>query len=95
MDTETTIKHLGGLGSLKAMINAREFSTPSDGLRFRYSGSRKANVVFIALEDDDTYCITIGRADSGWWTLKERRDGIYAEQLRETFEDMTGLALTI
>ena len=96
MDTETTIKHLGGLARLMAMLNARDFMLQQgDKLRFRFSGSGKANVACISLSDSDTYTVELWRVASGKCGLVGFQDNIYAEQLRETFEDMTGLALTI
>ena len=91
----TILAQLGGAHRLTAMIGARDFVDVGDALTFRFAarGLRGINRVHVRLAGDDTYAVTFykGRlADKVSETA-----GIYAENLRETVEHYTGLALSL
>ena len=95
MDHTETIKQLGGLNRLQAMINARDFSQSGETLRFRFSGSDQMNVATIALEDNDTYTLALWKVKGAHCAFRADACGIYADDLRETFENLTGLRLIL
>lgn len=105
----TTMNQLGPYGHLKAMIGLRDMVYDSDGtVSFHFSGSRKANTCTIHLNGSDLYDMTFYRKGQGKlsWTARgtvlipdEKEVGkftdIYNDQLRKTFEDFTGLRLSL
>ena len=91
----TAINQLGGMGRLGAMINARDFMILKAGAQFRFSGSRKANVVKIKLSENDTYTIEFWKSRGIKWNKVEEFDGVYADQMISIFQDVTGLALSL
>jgi len=102
MDAETAstlIKQLGGSGKLVAMVGAKDFMrTERNGhpaLSFKFKGSTKANYVNIALDPSDTYTLQFGKIVK--YDLKPTGEfhGIYADQLKRTFEKFTGLYLSL
>lgn len=99
-DTASTlIKQLGGMGKLVAMVGAKEFTrTERNGhpaLSFKFKGSTKANYVIIRLDPSDTYTLQFGKIVK--YDLKPTGEfhGIYADQLKRTFEKFTGLYLSL
>ncbi len=89
------LEQMGGINRLRAMINLRDALATDDGVRFRFSGCQKANVATVDLNLMDTYDVAL-------WQIKGRKceregdlQGIYADQLAEVFEGMTGLRLSI
>ena len=91
----TICDQLGGMGKLQAMINARDFMILKPGAQFRFSGCRKANVVKIKLEDDDTYTVDFWKGSGIGWDQVETIERVHAAQLKETIEGSTGLALSL
>ncbi len=77
------------------------------GVEITFKGSRKANVWCITLAGDDTYSVKIKKRTGGRFNnktgfkspIKEKSvldvTGVYVEQLRSTFEDATGLFLSL
>jgi len=96
---DTILRQMGGAGKLKAMINARSFIAldGEGGLKFRFSGCRKANTCVIT--HDSTYDVYTFRL------YKLHRDytselvydlySVYADMLVWTFERETGLDLSL
>lgn len=96
MSTPETIKHLGGLNRLRAMIKARDFfKTDSNSMRFRFSGSRKWNVAEITLSGNDTYMIELWKVTSGTVNRGPSMFNIYADQLATAFTVLSGLDLAL
>lgn len=105
---ETTMKYLGGAGRLTAMIGAKNFTCDEKGtLTFTFSGCKKINQVSFELNGLDLYDVrfikyTAGRMNNktfeykmpSWETVKELNN-VYAEDLKEIFEDVTGLYLSL
>ena len=89
---ETIIRQMGGPGKLKAMVNARNFACNEKGdLTFKFSGSRKYNLVKVELTPLDDYTIKFYKNT----TEKKIIEGIYNDQLKEIFEEETGLRLSL
>lgn len=96
---ETTLAQLGGAGRLTVMIGAKEFGATDGGktLRFRFAaGSAKTgNVCRVTLTPADTYTVEF------WYCrgVKYRRiaefTDVYCDTLRRTFEQHTGLYLSL
>lgn len=99
-DTASTlIKQLGGMGKLVAMVGAKDvMRTERNGhpaLSFKFKGSTKANYVIITLDPSDTYTLQFGKIVK--YDLKPTGEfhGVYAAQLKPTFERFTGLYLSL
>ncbi len=98
--SQTIIDYLGGFGQLQAMINAKYFMTTDDpaGIRFQFSGSKKANICKITYEPGlDTYKFELFRYTRVRYAhcpVIYELEGVYADLLKPTFEQETGLYLT-
>ncbi len=86
---------LGGLGRLKAMIGAYNFVAHEDGLSFKFKGCKYCNYCKITLDPSDTYSVEFGRVRRFEYIAKDTMTGIYNDMLIDTFEDYTGLYLTL
>ena len=100
---ETTLAQLGGPGRLKAMIGAKDFMSDDEGrtLRFKFTGSKKANFLKITLVAD-TYTLAfmkIGRLNKKTYETPviavAEIEGVHAEQLAAIIENVTGLYLSL
>lgn len=95
---ETTLMYLGGTGRLSAMIGAKNFSHDGNGtLSFMFKMFKKANVVRFVLDASDTYTMKLEKYNSRTHDISEYKtiDGLYFDQLKEVFEQETGLYLTL
>ena len=77
----------GGAGRLRAMISA-EIYTVGDAVRISFRGCRDWNSLEIALSSTDTYRMVFYHTRKG---THQDVDGIYADQLADTFRSVTGL----
>jgi hypothetical protein len=94
----TTLAQLGGSGRLSAMINAKHFMSSNDGqtLTFKFSGCRKANCVQITLNSMDTYDVEFVKISRKLTcSTAAEYSGIYADNLKQTIEQFTGLYLSL
>jgi len=95
--SKTIISQMGGFGKLKTMISASLFLTLESGVRFKFCGSRKFNKVEICLSENDTYTMKIYHVSPS--TMKEKNvvefKNVYCDQLKNIFEQTTGLYLSI
>ena len=98
------VEQLGGMRQLKAFVNAQQFvySKEELWLKFRFSGSRRCNLVKIFLDPSDTYSLEFWSIPSIEQMLKgrdaimlERDVLVYCDQLMDRFEQATGLYLTL
>ena len=106
-DTEIATTILSQLPRLWAAMVSGKASATSMGVRIQFKGSRKANLWIIQLGGDDTYLVRLVKRTGGRWNSKRgvvtpvvektvySCDGVYADQLRSTFEDETGLCLSL
>lgn len=97
---ETIAQQLGGLHRLKVMTGSKDFVAVEKGLRFKIgSGARsKTNGtvthITITLTPADLYDVKTIRVRGTTVTEVESVEGIYNDQLMDTFEAMTGMYLT-
>ena len=93
----TTLSQLGGYGKLTSMINARNFAYGNGDLTFRFSGSDKADWVTIKLNGDDTYDMVFHKLGNSKYDIKEagKINDVYNDQLQGSFEEFTGLRLSL
>ena len=99
---QTIINQMGGGRRLQMMVGVTTFvALPSSsdqlgGLAFQFKGSRKANYLEVILCPDDTYTLKFCR-----YGLKQKQsivkefESVYCDQLIETFENFTGLYLSL
>ena len=85
------LQQLGGRQFL-AMTGAHTLLNVGNGLSFKLK-SRSVNYVKILLNGLDTYDVTFAKINTRTWTVTEvaQMDGIYADQLRPIFTQVTGL----
>ncbi len=98
--TNTIINQMGGLGRLVAMVGASNFITTDNpaGLRFQFSGSKKANICKITLLASDTYKFELfkyTRVKYAHCPVVYEVEGVYDDMLKSVFEQETGLYLTL
>lgn len=89
----TILQQLGG-NKFLAMTGAKNLLSSADSLQFRLpSVGRKGepNALRITLKASDTYEIKAYRVRGLNCDLLNTHDDVYAENLRETFELITGL----
>ncbi len=89
------IDALGGYGKLSAMIGANSFGYSKNYTAFKFKGSKKANYVKITLNSKDLYDIEFKKI----WGNKikdvaEFKD-VYVSDLKNIFENVTELYLSI
>ena len=92
----TILEQLGGYGRLKTMINGRDFIDMGDGLKFRFSGSRKANTAIIELTPRDTYHVHLYKITNRGLDVREVADAEMTwDAMKEYIETNTQLRLSI
>ena len=88
------IKQLGG-NRFISMTGAKMFTATATGTHFRIPGKRFAkngiNSIVIDLRANDTYSLCFSRRHGMNLTCVETVCGIYADQLQQTFTEVTGL----
>lgn len=89
---KTILEQLGGRMFL-AMTGARDMVGSDDSLMMRLPNTTKGNGVkfIVALTAMDDYTLTIGRMDGVDFKELDKREGVYCDNLRAVFTDMTGL----
>jgi hypothetical protein len=97
----TILQQLGGAGRIKAMTGAKMFvglhssmTGLIDGVAFRFPNKAGANHVTIKLTAQDDYTVTFSRISGGKITEVETAEMVYAEDLKQLFERVTGLYLS-
>lgn len=96
-DANIIIEQLGGFGKLKAMVAAQQYyiDDENSSVGFKFKGSEIANVVDIKLTALDLYDITFKKIQRFEVTIVKQFKGMFAEDLIPTFEDFTGLYLSL
>jgi hypothetical protein len=92
---QTIIEQMGGVRKLKAMLGVPMFITIPHGVKFKFFGSNKANIVEITLNRLDYYDMKFGLFRNNAIRLAHVFEDISADQLKDTFEDATGLRVTL
>ncbi len=91
------VMQMGGFNKLRAMVGA-SFSVIAEGLggaKISFKGSRQMNLVEIRVNGMDLYDVEFKQV-----TIKNNKSvkaisGIYCDQLKELFENTTGLYLSL
>ena len=87
------IAQLGG-GRFIAMTGAKDFFIGPKGMVFKIGrNSKSVNYVRINLNSMDTYDIEFIFTRAGKDKIKSTAKGVYADQLRDTFEQHTNLSV--
>lgn len=90
------IMHQLGGSRFSAMTGARNFVGSEDALSFRIPKAlRGINYVRVTLDPNDTYTVTFRRIHG--MTIKDvcEMSGVYVDNLRGVFEQVTGLYTTL
>ena len=100
--TQTIGAQLGGLGRVAVMIGAYGFTHDARGsLSFRFKAKsikvneKSPNYVKISLDPSDTYTVEFGRVHGFDYTVVQKDEGVYCDQLRPLIETTTGLCLSL
>ena len=89
------IKQLGG-GRFVAMTGAKDFFIGPKGIVFKIGrNSKGVNYVRINLNSMDTYDIEFLQVRKFKEKIKSQAKGVYADQLRDAFEQNTGLRTSL
>lgn len=93
---QTMLNQLGGK-RLELMTGAYGFiySPSARALSFKFQSSPTANCLTITLDADNTYSLEFWLIQDAAFTLVERYDEVYFDQLIDLFESTTGLALRL
>lgn len=85
-----------GINILRLMVGAHNFIVDKEEtITFRFGGSRKCNTVKIHLNGLDLYDMTFFRIGKKTFKELETFHNIYDTMLKTTFEEFTGLTLSI
>lgn len=83
-------------GALRLMIGAENFVYGKDGVSFRFKMCRKAQFCRVELDEGaDLYNLVFIRLRNYELTETGRFEGLYFDQLKDTFERFTGLTLSV
>lgn len=90
----------GNRNRLVAMIGAQYFSYgfTDEGelyINFRFKGSKVANLCRLTICNDDLYRLELWKVRGTSWTVPYDQNGIYAESLKDIFEQTTKLYLSL
>lgn len=92
------ILSLGTLGTLQAMVKARDFMIlPNErgGITFKFSGNTEYNRVDIVCNWLDLVNIRVYKEHGGKVVRETTSENVYIEQLKPTLERMMNLYLTL
>lgn len=85
------LQQLGG-NKFIAMTGAKNFVKDTNSLSFRITNAKYGiNYVKITLNSMDTYDMEFGRIDKSEYRVISYIEGIYNDNLQETFTENTGL----
>lgn len=95
-NAEVTFEQMGGKRALALMVGASFFyNEKSQMAGFTFKGSRKFNRVQMILTAEDLYVMTFYRIGKFEIKAEKTIDGLYFDQLANTFESETGLTLRV
>jgi hypothetical protein len=94
----TILQQLGGR-KFTVMTGARNLAGDANSLRFKYGaglvGKDGSNMAIIRLNAFDTYDVEFLYARGINSRVCQYREGVYADDLRATFERVTGIATSL
>ena len=93
----TILEQIGGLRRLAAMTGARDFVALEAGAQFGIGRGARDGItkVRIELTPADLYDVTFYRIRGAQVRIVSEAAGLYADQLRDTFERATGFRLSL
>src|SRR4030042_1880952 len=93
----TIIEQLGGFGKLKAMTGAKDFTSVENGVCFKFKNPNRnrPNYIMVVLAGDDTYNVTMAKLVRFEPLNQSTVSGIQVGQIKELFENATGLCLSL
>jgi hypothetical protein len=94
----TILQQLGGAGKVGAMIGVKHFVAGKNGeltIQFKAKALKKINCVRISLNGKDLYDVEFIRLAKYDHKVVETKTDIYADQLKQVFEQTTGLYLSL
>lgn len=94
----TTLRHMGGVGKLSAMLGTKTFTPVLEGcggIQFKFKGCKKMNAVRIELDGNDLYSMEFYKMFKGDWKTVMVHSGLYCDMLKPVFEKTTGLYLSL
>lgn len=92
---KTILEQMGGIRRLVMMTGAKNFVDHGNGVSFKFPNKRGPNHCKVTLDPSDTYTVEFGRMRKYELTNKDEMEGIYWDQLKNLFEEKTGLYLTL
>lgn len=97
---ESITEYMGGMKALRLMVSANGFYFDSEEktFRFQFKGSRKFNICTITLDKgQDLFTFKLWQFSKKHCSTrcKVSHDGLYCDMLKKTFEQETGLSLTV
>jgi hypothetical protein len=91
----TIIRQLGGEKRLTLMVGATQFLGSEDRIQFRFKGSHQVNTCVVTLDWSDTYTFQLWKITKAGMSKKFEVSGLYFDMLVSTFEQETGLYLSL
>lgn len=93
---EKIVEQMGGMKRLKVMVGAKNFVQSNNAVSFHFThGHRNVNAVKVTLEAHDLYTMDFFTASRAEAIMIDSRYDITAENLKATFESVTGFFLTL
>jgi hypothetical protein len=91
------LRQMGGTGRLSMMIGANGFIGSDNSVSFRFKARAKngANAFMVTLDPSDTYTIEFISVRGSSRKVKEALSDVYAEDLKNIFQNKTGLYLSL
>lgn len=77
------------------MTGATQYVDMGNGVKFRFKGSKAANLVMITLTARDTYDVEFYKMAKYDYTKVATIEDVYGDQLRSVFEQFTKLRLSL
>lgn len=90
----TILQQLGGSGRISAMLGTKNFVGDENSLMFDFKMCKKAKKVRITLNSMDTYDIEFYKIRKFEHTVTGDFKGVYCDELKNVFEEFTGLYLS-
>jgi len=91
------LDQMGGAGRIRCMTGAKQFIAIEKGLQFKFPNRQRSrgNFISVVLDADDTYTVTFRNHTAKASKIVREESGIYWDQLKELFENQTGLRLSL
>lgn len=95
----TILAQMGGINRIRCMTGTKRFISYPDGVSFLFpqKNRKRPNRVKITLTPLDTYTVEFHRITRRGLDVQEMEsfDNVYCDQLKDIFESVTGLYLSL